>query len=101
MGVDGWVLGHVYWASNFFLTNENRIKIGGTKLGNGGSIWVGFGTRRRRAYWASGLITVAAAHNLALKLYSVLGMVFGHSSHNSHNSLVMMKKSFVNHELCS
>ena len=57
--------------------NENMAEIGGKK--NGGSVWVGFGTRRRRAYWASGLITVAGAHN----------------------SLVMMKKSFVNQKLFS
>ena len=46
-----------------FLTHGNKVKIGGKKLGNGGCGWVGFGTRRRRAYWASGLITVAGAHN--------------------------------------
>ena len=45
-----------------FVTHGNKVKIGGTKLGNDGSVWVGFETRGRRAYWASGL-TVAGAHN--------------------------------------
>ena len=46
----GWVLGHV-GATNFyptFVTHGNTVKIGGTKLGNVGSVWVGFGTRKHR-----------------------------------------------------
>ena len=81
MGVYGWTLGHVgveHIGLPIFVTHGNKVKIGGTKLGNGGSVWVGFGTRRRRAYWASGLTVISA-----------------------HNSLVMLKKSFVNQELCS
>ena len=49
MGV-GWVLGHV-GATNFyptFVTHGNTVKIGGTKPGNIGSVWVGFGTRKHR-----------------------------------------------------
>ena len=77
-GGSEWVLGHAYIEHPTFVTQGNKVEIGGTKLGNGGSVWVGFGTCRRRAYWASGLTVVSA-----------------------HNSLVMLKKSFVNQELCS